>query len=137
MKRCDAERWARHFYIPKHFAHPRHRRPGCRCGHHWPRHHRTQAGGRRYSKKHWIRLQKIASRVPGTRIPIRLRPDGSARLPFASEAIREIFRVSPEEVREDAFKLFAQSATRTTTMASFASIQKSARDLNPVAMSFG
>jgi len=53
------------------------------------------------------RLQKIASSVPGVVYQFRLRPDGSACFPFASEAIREIYRVSPEEVREDASKVFA------------------------------
>ncbi|MEQ1529697.1 MAG: PAS domain-containing protein [Methylococcales bacterium] len=52
-------------------------------------------------------LQKIANRVPGVVYQYRLQPDGSASLPFASEAIREIYRVSPEEVREDASKIFA------------------------------
>ena len=53
------------------------------------------------------RLQKIASRVPGLVYQYRLRPDGSACLPFASESIRELFRICPEEVREDACKLLA------------------------------
>ena len=53
------------------------------------------------------RLQKIASRVPGVVFQFRLRPDGSSCVPYASEVIREIYRVSPEEVREDANKIFA------------------------------
>lgn len=53
------------------------------------------------------RLQKIASRVPGVVYQFLLRPDGSSCFPFASEAIREIYRVSPDEVREDASKVFA------------------------------
>ena len=52
-------------------------------------------------------LQKIASRVPGVIYQYRLRSDGSSCFPFASEAIREIYRVSPNEVREDASKVFA------------------------------
>jgi PAS domain S-box-containing protein len=76
------------------------------------------------------RLQKIASRVPGLVYQYRLRPDGSACLPFASEAIREIFRVSPEEVREDASNLFANLHPDDYD-GIFASIQKSARDLTP------
>jgi PAS domain S-box-containing protein len=51
-------------------------------------------------------LQKIASRVPGVVYQYRLRPDGSSCFPFASEAIRDIYRVSPEEVREDASRVF-------------------------------
>jgi PAS domain S-box-containing protein len=53
------------------------------------------------------RLQKIASRVPGVVYQYRLRPDGSSCFPFASEAIKEIYRVSPEEVIDDASKVFA------------------------------
>ncbi len=53
------------------------------------------------------RLQKIASQVPGLVYQFKVRPDGTACIPYASERIREIFRVSPEEVREDASKVFA------------------------------
>jgi len=53
------------------------------------------------------RLEKIASRVPGLVYQYRLRPDGSACFPFASEAIRDIYRVSPAEVRDDASRVFA------------------------------
>ena len=53
------------------------------------------------------RLQKIASQVPGLVFQFKLRPDGTSCLPYASDRIRELFRVSPEEVREDASKMFA------------------------------
>jgi two-component system cell cycle sensor histidine kinase/response regulator CckA len=53
------------------------------------------------------RLQKIASQVPGLVFQFKLRPDGTSCLPYASDRIRELFRVSPEEVREDASKLFS------------------------------
>ncbi len=48
------------------------------------------------------RLQKITARVPGMVYQFRSRTDGSSCFPFSSEGIRDIFRVSPEEVREDA-----------------------------------
>ena len=48
------------------------------------------------------RLEKIARRVPGLVFQFRRRPDGSSCFPYASDAIRTIYRVSPEEVREDA-----------------------------------
>ena len=76
------------------------------------------------------RLQKIASRVPGVVYQYRLRPDGSACYPFASEGIREIYRVSPEDVREDASKVLAVLHPEDYG-ATVASIQKSARDLTP------
>ncbi len=53
------------------------------------------------------RLRKIASRVPGVVFQFQARPDGSFCFPFASEAIRDIYKVSPEDVREDAAKVFA------------------------------
>jgi len=76
------------------------------------------------------RLQKIASRLPGVVYQFLLRPDGSACFPYASEAIRDIYRVSPEEVRDDASKVFAilhpDDFDGVVT-----SIQKSAQDLTP------
>ena len=76
------------------------------------------------------RLQKIASRVPGMVYQYRLRPDGSDCFPYASDGIREIYRVSPEEVREDAAKL--RSILHPDDAAGVvASLQRSARDLAP------
>jgi diguanylate cyclase (GGDEF)-like protein/PAS domain S-box-containing protein len=76
------------------------------------------------------RLQKIASRVPGLVFQFRLRPDGSCCLPYASEAIRDIFRVGPDEVRDDAAPLFA-AVHPDDLPAHLASIAASARDLSP------
>ena len=53
------------------------------------------------------RFLKISSRVPGLLYQFRLRPDGTSCFPFASEAIKEIYRVTPDEVREDASRVFA------------------------------
>lgn len=75
------------------------------------------------------RLQKIAGQVPGVVYQYRLHPDGHSSLPFASEAIREIFRVGPEEVREDASKIFALIHPDDYDDL-IASIQKSAQDLS-------
>jgi PAS domain S-box-containing protein len=77
------------------------------------------------------RLQKIASRVPGVVYQYLLRADGSSCFPFASEAIREIYRVAPEEVREDASKVFA--ILHPDDIAELASsIERSARDNDPL-----
>ncbi len=46
------------------------------------------------------RLRKIISHVPGVVFQYHLFADGSACFPFASEALTEIYGVSPEEVRE-------------------------------------
>jgi len=53
------------------------------------------------------RLQKIASRLPGMVYQFRLQADGLASFPYISEGIRDIYRLSPEEVYEDVSKVFA------------------------------
>ena len=74
------------------------------------------------------RLEKIASRVPGVVYQYRLRPDGTSCFPFASDTIREIYRVTPEEVRDDASKVFTRLHPEDLERVA-ATIQKSAREL--------
>jgi PAS domain S-box-containing protein len=74
------------------------------------------------------RLQKIASRVPGMVYQFRLFPDGRSCFPFASDAIREIYRIAPEEVVTDATKVFSLLHPEDYD-GIVASIQQSARDL--------
>jgi len=76
------------------------------------------------------RLRKIASQVPGVVYQYRLNPDGTSCFPYASDGIRDIYRVSPEEVREDASKVFTILHSEDRDSAA-ASIQKSARELTP------
>ena len=52
------------------------------------------------------RLRKLAAHIPGMAFQFQLWPDGRATLPYASEAIRDIFGLSPEDVRADASPLF-------------------------------
>ena len=47
-------------------------------------------------------LKTVASRVPGVVYQFRLSPDGRYSFPYASEKIYEIYRVTPEQVAEDA-----------------------------------
>ncbi|WP_342128798.1 EAL domain-containing protein [Hydrogenophaga sp. OTU3427] len=54
------------------------------------------------------RLQQIAERVPGLVYQFRLGPDGGFSFPYASEAIRDIFDLSPDEARRDALPALAQ-----------------------------
>lgn len=75
------------------------------------------------------RLQKIAESIPGVVYQYRLRPDGTASFPYASEGCREMYGVGPEEVREDATKIFARHHPDDLPLV--ASIEKSARDLTP------
>ncbi len=50
-------------------------------------------------------LKKLSERVPGAIYQYRHYPDGRSCLPYASEGIRQVFEVAPEEVREDAARL--------------------------------
>ncbi len=76
------------------------------------------------------RLQKIASQVPGVVFQYRLRADGSSCFPYVSDAIRDVFRLDPQDVREDASA--ALSAIHPDDFQRvIASIQKSALDLTP------
>jgi PAS domain S-box-containing protein len=53
------------------------------------------------------RLNKLGSMLPGMIYQFRRRTDGSYCFPYASAGIQQIYRVSPDEVREDASKVFA------------------------------
>ncbi len=53
------------------------------------------------------RLQKIASRVPGVVFQFRLRADRSSCVPYASDALHELYRIDPAAVHDDASPIFA------------------------------
>ncbi len=76
------------------------------------------------------RLQKIAGQLPGVVFQFRLRADGSSCLPYASRVLRDIYRIDPEEVKDDAAKVFAVVHPADLD-GHLASIQTSARDLSP------
>ena len=76
------------------------------------------------------RLQKIASRLPGAVYQFRLLPDGRTCFPYISEGIREIYRLSPEELREDAAKVFALLHPEDAKEV-WSSTQQSAQNLSP------
>lgn len=52
-------------------------------------------------------LKKITDTVPGVVFQFRMYPDGTSCVPYANDMLREIYRVHPEEVRQDATKIFA------------------------------
>lgn len=52
-------------------------------------------------------MRKIASQLPGVVYQFKLRPDGTSCFPYASERIREIYRLAPEDVAHDASPVFA------------------------------
>lgn len=76
------------------------------------------------------RLTEIASRVPGVIYQYLLRPDGSSCFPYASDAIYDIYRVTPEQVRNDASDVYAILHPDDYDSI-VASIQQSATTLKP------
>ena len=55
-----------------------------------------------------VLLEKLAGQVPGALYQYRRFPDGRHFFPFASEGIRDIYAVSPEEVVSDASKVLSR-----------------------------
>ena len=76
------------------------------------------------------RLQKITSLLPGMVFQFHSRIDGSSCFPYVSEAIRDIFRLSPEQVNEDASKLMSVIHPDDYD-AVIATLQESAMALSP------
>ena len=76
------------------------------------------------------RLLKIASMVPGVVYQFKLLPDGTSCFPYSSEGIKEIYRVSPEEVCSDASKVFSTLHPDDYECVT-ASILASAKELSP------
>ncbi|WP_459555332.1 PAS domain-containing protein [Lacunimicrobium album] len=76
------------------------------------------------------RLVHIAAQVPGLVYKFVLRPDGTACMPYASDRIKEIYRVTPEEVTEDASIVFKVIHPEDRARV-IDSVQASARDLTP------
>ncbi|MFO1436540.1 MAG: PAS domain S-box protein, partial [Gammaproteobacteria bacterium] len=75
-------------------------------------------------------LEKLSRQVPGVIYQFQMFPDGRSCFPYASDAIRTIYEVSPEQVREDASAVFALLHPADLTGV-VASIDKSARELTP------
>ncbi|MBK9443184.1 MAG: PAS domain S-box protein [Comamonadaceae bacterium] len=75
------------------------------------------------------RLQKLASHLPGMVYQYLLRPDGSSCLPFVSESVRQVYRVSPEQVKDDAAALL-EKGHPDDVPGLMASIQESAKHLS-------
>ncbi|NAW33302.1 EAL domain-containing protein [Halomonas alimentaria] len=48
------------------------------------------------------RLRTIAGRIPGVVYEFRLEPGGHSRFPYASDGMRQIYGVAPEQVQDDA-----------------------------------
>ncbi|MFA6310792.1 MAG: EAL domain-containing protein [Sterolibacterium sp.] len=52
-------------------------------------------------------LAKLSAQVPGIIFQFRMDPDGHFSFPFISDAIRDMYGLTPEQVREDAAPFFA------------------------------
>ncbi len=52
------------------------------------------------------RLERIGDEVPGIIYQYKLYPDGSSCFPYASKGIKDIYGVSPEQVKTDATPVF-------------------------------
>jgi len=80
-------------------------------------------------------LTKVAATVPGMIFSFRMRDDGSASLPFCTQAIQDLWGLSPEEVREDFSHAFAQIHPKDLERTQNG-IAESARTLTPWHNSF-
>jgi diguanylate cyclase (GGDEF)-like protein/PAS domain S-box-containing protein len=74
------------------------------------------------------RLQKIASRLPGMVCQFRLDADGSTSLPYCSEGIRDVFKLTPEQAYADV-GLLSSLVHPDDYVVVLRTIQKSAQDL--------
>ncbi|WP_169719897.1 PAS domain-containing protein [Marinobacterium litorale] len=52
------------------------------------------------------RLQLLAANVPGVLYQFKLKPDGTSAFPFASSGVADIYELTPEEIRDDAARVF-------------------------------
>lgn len=75
-------------------------------------------------------IQKITSRVPGVVYQFKMSPDGTYCFPYASDGIKQIYDVDPDEVREDASKVF-EIIHPDDFAEILASVQESAKNLTP------
>ena len=76
------------------------------------------------------RFRQLTQLVPGVVYQFRLRPDGSACMPYVSDAFRDMFHLDADEVREDANKALMRA--HPDDVENFmASIQTSAHNMTP------
>ncbi|EPP9657040.1 ATP-binding protein [Pseudomonas aeruginosa] len=61
-----------------------------------------------YREEALQRLQHIAEQLPGVVYQFQLYSDGRSCFPYASEGLRDVYGLQPEEVRDDASSVFAR-----------------------------
>jgi diguanylate cyclase (GGDEF)-like protein/PAS domain S-box-containing protein len=74
-------------------------------------------------------LTKVSAEVPGIIFQFRQYPDGHCCFPFISEAVRKMYGLTPEALKEDATPFFAFRHPEDTERLE-ASVQESARTLS-------
>ena len=75
-------------------------------------------------------FRQLTQLVPGVVYQFRLRPDGSACMPYVSDAFRDMFHLDSDDVREDATKALMRA--HPDDVENFmASIQTSAHNMTP------
>lgn len=74
-------------------------------------------------------LKKLSDRVPGLLYQYRLMPNGERMFSYASEAIRSIYEVAPEDVNKDATLIFSRIHPQDFERVG-ESIRQSGRDLS-------
>ena len=82
-----------------------------------------------YREEALQRLRHIAEQLPGVVYQFQLYSDGRSCFPYASEGLRDVYGLQPEEVREDASSVFARIHP-DDLLAVTASIQTSAEHLS-------
>ncbi len=73
-------------------------------------------------------LKNLVNQAPGVTYQYQLFPDGSSAFPYASEGIKEIYEMTPEEVKDDASKVLQRIHPEDYERV-INSIQKSAENL--------
>jgi len=73
-------------------------------------------------------LRLLSQEIPGVLYQFRMQPDGRFSAPFMSEGARELFGIAPEDVRDDASRLFSNVVPEAAE-AFQASVLHSARTL--------
>ena len=82
------------------------------------------------SKSTELRLKSVSNNIPGVIFQYHLLPDGTDRLQFVSEGVREIWSLSPEECTNDINLVWAQIIAGGDSGLVKQSIMESARTLS-------
>lgn len=82
-----------------------------------------------YREEALQRLQHIAEQLPGVVYQFQLHSDGRSCFPYASEGLRDVYGLQPEDVKKDASLVFARISPDDLAAVT-ASIQASAENLS-------